>query len=53
MYCPECDRNIDDCEALTDRDGDPYDPATTFWSICPICLSILIDNQKIQQTKDR
>ena len=38
MKCKNCNAVFEDDDAIVDRDGDPYNPDTSFWYLCPYCL---------------
>jgi len=46
MKCKKCDIDINEDDAIVDRDGDPYDPETNFWYICPYCLEPLEESEE-------
>lgn len=46
MRCEECNIDINKDDAIVNRDGDPYDPETNFWFVCPYCLEVLDEEEE-------
>lgn len=50
LRCNECEIEIDEDEAQSQRDGGLYDPDTNFWCVCPHCGEPLVENEQIHAT---